>query len=99
MPKMTYKFGKRHSYRNMKRLEHNGDIGFGTGENITTHITNMLDHDHCYKEINGELHVRSLRVRMRKGQDGTHRLIHDSGKFIPLSQHMREEFPQMESPL
>ena len=91
MPTMKHKFANHH-YRNMRKLEHNGDIGFGTGENIVTHVANMLD-DRChYKEINGKLYVRHLHIKHRVNGNGERRLVTDSKKFVPIEEHKTGQY-------
>jgi len=98
MSKLRYKLTNPR-YSNMGKLRHKGKIGFGTGECITTHIANILDTENCYKEVNGKVHVRSLRIKARINDNGEKRLIEDSGKFVPLSKHFETHGQKIINPM
>jgi hypothetical protein len=75
----------------MHRLEHKGDIGHKTGDNITVHVLSMIDDSSKYKTIDGVLHVKDVNLVNGKYQK--------EERYITMQEHNSRHYPKIKNPL
>jgi hypothetical protein len=88
---MKWKFSNGHSFNQMHKLEHRGQVGHRSGQNITVHVVSMLDDSSRYKVVNGKWFVRDI----DKHHNGRYKV---EKNYIPLEEHNRRSYPQIKNP-
>lgn len=86
-----WKFHDKLEYDNMHKIDHHGQLGFKTNQNIVCHVVTMLDDNAKYRIINGKVHVKDIYSH----KNGKYKKRQD---FIPLEEHNRQHFPKLKNP-